>query len=122
MISSPPSDNVNIVAQTRLTTVGVGTEQLELHLAQAFTDATIVRLDRDSTSKKGEFEDKLAQIQQGRAQIIIGTQMVAKGHHFPNVHLVGILDVDGALFSSDFRAPEKLAQLVVQVAGRAGRR
>lgn len=106
---------------TRLTTVGVGTEQLELYLAEAFPEANIVRLDRDSTARKGEFENKLEQIQQGKAQIIIGTQMVAKGHHFPNVNLVGILDVDGALFSSDFRAPEKLAQLVVQVAGRAGR-
>lgn len=106
---------------TRLTTVGVGTEQLELYLAEVFPDTDIVRLDRDSTARKGEFENKLEQIQQGKAQIIIGTQMVAKGHHFPNVNLVGILDVDGALFSSDFRAPEKLAQLVVQVAGRAGR-
>ncbi len=106
---------------TRLTTVGVGTEQLELYLSEAFPNTSIVRLDRDSTARKGEFENKLEQIQQGQAQIIIGTQMVAKGHHFPKVNLVGILDVDGALFSSDFRAPEKLAQLVVQVAGRAGR-
>lgn len=106
---------------TRLTTVGVGTEQLELYLKDTFPEANIVRLDRDSTAKKGEFEQKLELIQQGKAQIIIGTQMVAKGHHFPKVNLVGILDVDGALFSSDFRAPEKLAQLVVQVSGRAGR-
>lgn len=106
---------------TRLTTVGVGTEQLEQYLSSTFTDAKVIRLDRDSTAKKGEFEHKLEQIQQGQANIIIGTQMVAKGHHFPNVHLVAIVDVDGSLFSSDFRAPEKLAQLVVQVAGRAGR-
>lgn len=106
---------------TRLNTLGVGTEQLEHSLKEMFNDYPVIRLDRDSTAKKGEFENKLELIQQGQPQIIIGTQMIAKGHHFPNVHLVGIVDVDGALFSSDFRAPEKLAQLVVQVAGRAGR-
>ena len=106
---------------TRLNTLGVGTEQLEHFLTQHFNAHPVIRLDRDSTAKKGEFERKLEQIHQGQPQIIIGTQMIAKGHHFPNVHLVGIVDVDGALFSSDFRAPEKLAQLVVQVAGRAGR-
>lgn len=106
---------------TRLTPVGVGTEQIDLQLQGLFPDTQVVRLDRDSTSKKGEFDAKLNQINQGQPMIIVGTQMIAKGHHFPNVSLVGIVDVDGALFSSDFRAPEKLAQLVVQVAGRAGR-
>ena len=117
----PAIRQCNSCGSTRLTTVGVGTEQLEHYLKDVFPDVNIVRLDRDSTSRKGEFEEKLELIQQGKAQIIIGTQMVAKGHHFPKVNLVGILDVDGALFSSDFRAPEKLAQLVVQVSGRAGR-
>ncbi|NVK24880.1 MAG: primosomal protein N' [Gammaproteobacteria bacterium] len=106
---------------TRITTVGVGTEQLHLTLNQLFPDFPVIRLDRDSTAKKGEFDQKLEQIHQGKPKIIVGTQMVAKGHHFPNVSLVGIVDVDGTLFSSDFRAPERLAQLVVQVAGRAGR-
>lgn len=106
---------------TRLTPVGVGTEQIDLQLKELFPNVDVVRLDRDSTSKKGEFDDKLNLINQGKPMIIVGTQMIAKGHHFPNVSLVGIVDVDGALFSSDFRAPEKLAQLVVQVAGRAGR-
>lgn len=106
---------------TRLTPVGVGTEQIDLQLKSLFPDTDVIRLDRDSTSKKGEFDTKLSQINEGKPMIIVGTQMIAKGHHFPNVSLVGIVDVDGALFSSDFRAPEKLAQLVVQVAGRAGR-
>lgn len=106
---------------TRMTTVGVGTEQIEDYLTQQFPDYPVVRLDRDSTSKKGEFNNRLKQIQQGSPQIIVGTQMIAKGHHFPNVSLVGVVDVDGSLFSSDFRASEKLAQLIVQVAGRAGR-
>lgn len=106
---------------TRLSTVGIGTEQLHLALQQAIPDHPVLRLDRDSTSKKGEFESILEQINQGEPSIIVGTQMVAKGHHFPNVSLVGVVDVDGALFSSDFRAPEKLAQLIVQVSGRAGR-
>lgn len=106
---------------TRLTSVGLGTEQLDLKLQEQFPHVEVIRLDRDSTSKKGEFERKLEQIHQNKPCIIVGTQMVAKGHHFPNVSLVGIVDVDGTLFSSDFRASEKLAQLVVQVSGRAGR-
>lgn len=106
---------------TRMTPVGVGTEQIETNLATLFPNVDVVRLDRDSTSKKGEFDNKLNQINSGKPMIIVGTQMIAKGHHFPNVSLVGIVDVDGALFSSDFRAAEKLSQLVVQVAGRAGR-
>jgi primosomal protein N' (replication factor Y) len=106
---------------TRLSTVGVGTEQLHLALQDAIPDFPVIRLDRDSTSKKGDFEAILEKINKGEPSIIVGTQMVAKGHHFPNVSLVGIVDVDGSLFSSDFRAPEKLAQLIVQVSGRAGR-
>lgn len=105
----------------RVTSVGVGTEQLHLALAEKLPDYPVVRLDRDSTSKKGEFDRLLEEINKGEPQIIVGTQMIAKGHHFPNVTLVGIVDVDGALFSSDFRAAEKLAQLVVQISGRAGR-
>ncbi len=106
---------------TRLTPVGIGTEQIE-HLLQAqFPEVPVVRIDRDNTSKKGAFDEQLEIINQGQPMIIVGTQMIAKGHHFPNVSLVGIVDVDGALFSSDFRSAEKLSQLVVQVAGRAGR-
>lgn len=100
---------------------GIGTEQLESALAELFPQWRTVRIDRDSTRRKGELESHLQGIRDGHYQILIGTQMLAKGHHFPNVTLVGLLDVDGALFSQDFRATERLAQLYTQVAGRAGR-
>lgn len=106
---------------THLMTTGLGTEQLEDTLKQRFPDYVVTRIDRDSTARKGTLEKHLQDIQQGKSQILIGTQMLAKGHHFPNVTLVGLLNVDNALFSLDFRAEERLAQLYVQVAGRAGR-
>lgn len=106
---------------THLVTVGVGTEQLEAQLAQLFPDYKAIRIDRDSTRRKGSLESALSSIRNGEYQILIGTQMLAKGHHFPDVTLVGLLDVDGSLYSSDFRASERLAQLFIQVAGRAGR-
>lgn len=106
---------------THLITVGVGTEQLENHLLPCFPDIPITRIDRDTTSRKGALEKYLAEIHQGGARILIGTQMLAKGHHFPDVTLVALLDVDGALFSSDFRSAENFAQLYIQVSGRAGR-
>ncbi|KAA6208480.1 primosomal protein N' [Avibacterium paragallinarum] len=106
---------------THLMTTGLGTEQLEETLKQRFPDYVVTRIDRDSTARKGTLEKHLQDIQQGKSQILIGTQMLAKGHHFPNVTLVGLLNVDNALFSLDFRAEERLAQLYVQVAGRAGR-
>jgi primosomal protein N' (replication factor Y) len=104
-----------------LTALGLGTERIGQVLAELFPDKTIVRLDRDTTQRKGTLEDFLEQINSGEADIILGTQMLAKGHHFANVTLVAILDVDSGLFSIDFHAAEKLAQLLVQVSGRAGR-
>ncbi|AKJ43503.1 primosomal protein N' [Pragia fontium] len=106
---------------THLVPVGVGTEQLDHELAQLFPDTPITRVDRDTTSRKGALEQHLSDIHQGGARILIGTQMLAKGHHFPDVTLVGLIDVDGALFSADFRAAERFAQLYTQVSGRAGR-
>lgn len=106
---------------TRLIPVGQGTEQLEEHLQQLFPDIAITRLDRDSTRRKGTLTSALAQITAAGPRLILGTQMLAKGHHFPFVSLVVIVNVDGALYSSDFRAPEHLAQLLTQVSGRAGR-
>uniref|UniRef100_A0A486XK75 Replication restart protein PriA n=1 Tax=Rheinheimera sp. BAL341 TaxID=1708203 RepID=A0A486XK75_9GAMM len=106
---------------TQLKPLGQGTEQLEENLQQLFPDVAITRLDRDSTRRKGALNEALEDIHQPGARLIVGTQMLAKGHHFPNVSLVVIVDVDGALYSSDFRAPEYLAQLLTQVAGRAGR-
>lgn len=104
-----------------LTPLGLGTERVEKVLAELFADKVIVRLDRDSTQRKGALENYLQQINEDKVDIILGTQMLAKGHHFPNVTLVAILDVDSGLFSIDFHAPEKLAQMIMQVSGRAGR-
>lgn len=104
-----------------LKAIGLGTERVEKNLIKLFPHHKIARLDRDSTQKKGSLENHLQQINQGKVDIILGTQMLAKGHHFPNVTLVAILDVDSGLFSIDFHATEKLAQLIIQVAGRAGR-
>lgn len=106
---------------TQLITTGLGTEQLEEAMSELFPDYSVARIDRDSTRRKGSLDNLLEAILNNQHQILIGTQMLAKGHHFPNVTLVALVDIDHALFSSDFRAPERLAQLFVQVAGRAGR-
>ena len=106
---------------THLMTHGVGTEQLENTLKELFPDYGVLRIDRDSTRRKGELNKQLQAAADSRYQILVGTQMLAKGHHFPNVTLVALLDVDGALYSADFRAAERLAQLFTQVSGRAGR-
>lgn len=106
---------------SRLAPVGQGTEQLEEHLQQLFPATPVTRLDRDSTRRKGALGALLEEINQAGPRLILGTQMLAKGHHFPFVTLVIIVDVDGALYSADFRAPEQLGQLLTQVAGRAGR-
>ena len=106
---------------TQLAPVGKGTEQLEEQLAQLFPTIAISRLDRDSTRRKGSLQQHLNDIDSEGPRLIVGTQMLAKGHHFPRVTLVVVVDVDGALYSSDFRAAEHLAQLLTQVSGRAGR-
>lgn len=105
----------------QLITLGLGTEQLEQHLNQLFPDIDIIRIDQDTTRGKNALPDFFEKIKNGQKQLLIGTQMLAKGHHFPNVTLVGLVDVDSALFCSDFRAIERLGQLIVQVSGRAGR-
>lgn len=105
----------------KLIPVGTGTERLEEFLTQQFPNKTVLRIDRDTTQRKSAFEEKLDDIHSGKADIIIGTQMIAKGHHFANITMVGIIDIDAALFSQDFRAIERMGQLIVQVAGRAGR-
>ena len=101
--------------------IGSGTERIEETLQLRLPDTPITRIDRDSTRRKGSLEEKLDEIHDGNPRLLIGTQMLAKGHHFPNVTLVGILDGDQGLFGIDFRASERMAQLIVQVAGRAGR-
>lgn len=100
---------------------GIGTERLESALQHLFKHTPIWRIDRDSIRKREALEAIFHDIHQGKPGILLGTQMLAKGHHFPDVTLVAILDIDGGLFGADFRAPEHTAQLVMQVAGRAGR-
>ncbi len=101
--------------------VGQGTEQISEVLEERFAQYPIVRIDRDSTRGRGMLEARLEDIRRGDARILVGTQMLTKGHHFPDVTLVGVLNADSGLFGTDFRADERLAQLIVQVAGRAGR-
>lgn len=101
--------------------MGYGTERIEDALTEIFPEFQIIRIDRDSTRRKGSMQKLLKEIQHGEKQILIGTQMLAKGHHFPNVTLVGMLNADYGLYSADFRASEKMGQLILQVAGRAGR-
>ncbi|WFE69217.1 primosomal protein N' [Thiomicrospira sp. R3] len=101
--------------------IGQGTERLEGVIKSWFADKSVLRIDRDTTRRKGSLADKVEQARSGEADILIGTQMLAKGHHFPKVTLVGLIDLDQGLFSVDFRASERMAQLIIQVAGRAGR-
>lgn len=105
----------------QLLTIGQGTQKLEAELQNLFSEHTIIRIDRDNTRRKNAMKNLLEQIHQGAGKILVGTQMLAKGHHFPNVTLVAILDIDMGLSSTDFRATERMAQLIIQVAGRAGR-
>jgi primosomal protein N' (replication factor Y) (superfamily II helicase) len=101
--------------------VGQGTERVEETLGTLFPAASIARLDRDVVRRRGDAEGVMRRMSSGEARILVGTQMVTKGHDFPNVTLVVVLNADQGLFSTDFRAPERLAQTIVQVAGRAGR-
>ncbi|MEJ2426484.1 MAG: primosomal protein N' [Candidatus Thiodiazotropha sp.] len=108
-------------ASPDLRPMGQGTERVEEHLRELFPDTPLARIDRDTTRRKGSLEQILGEVRAGRYPLLLGTQMLAKGHHFPAVTLVAILDVDQGLFGADFRAGERMAQLILQVAGRAGR-
>lgn len=105
----------------QLLTQGQGTERLELVLEQTFPTIPIIRIDRDSTSRKGALAERLQQVHDHQTAILVGTQMLAKGHDFPNLTLVVVLEADAALLSSEYHARERFGQLLVQVAGRAGR-
>ncbi|MEH6502368.1 MAG: primosomal protein N' [Cycloclasticus sp.] len=107
--------------QAELFPLGTGTERIEDALNELYPNIPITRIDRDSTRGKDAMQLVIDKVQLGGAQILVGTQMLAKGHHFPNVTLVGIIDMDAGLFSIDFRSAERMAQLLIQVAGRAGR-
>tara|TARA_R110002049_G_scaffold252264_1_gene427238 strand:- start:373367 stop:375568 length:2202 start_codon:yes stop_codon:yes gene_type:complete len=109
-------------ASNNLIMVGHGTQRIEEVLSEQFSDYSAIRLDRDITRRKGSLEKILDEIHQQKQQILIGTQILSKGHDFPSVSLVGILDIDYGIHSSDFRALERSAQLLIQVAGRSGRR
>ncbi|HLF30324.1 MAG TPA: primosomal protein N' [Xanthomonadales bacterium] len=104
-----------------LSSAGEGTQQLERALQDRFPAVPVLRFDRDSTSRKGSFNDQVEQVIQGGPCVLVGTQMLAKGHHFPDVTLVVVVNVDQSLYSADFRAMERLGQTLLQVSGRAGR-
>ncbi len=106
---------------TDLNSVGLGTERSEFFLQHYFPKIKIHRIDRDTTRRKNAIGNVIDEINQGQACILVGTQMLAKGHHFPSVTLVAVIDADGGLLSTDFRGPERMGQLLTQVAGRAGR-
>jgi primosomal protein N' (replication factor Y) len=101
--------------------LGEGTERIEGALKQRFPEAVISRIDSDSTQRKGAMREALSNATSGQANILVGTQMLSKGHHFPNLTLVGIVNADQGLFGTDFRSGERMAQSIIQVAGRAGR-
>ncbi|WP_226664744.1 primosomal protein N' [Microbulbifer aggregans] len=101
--------------------LGTGTERSEDFLAHTFSDFPVIRVDRDTTASKQALDRLLEPARNGEPCLLLGTQMLAKGHHLPKVTLVVIQDADGGLFSADFRAPERMGQLLEQVAGRAGR-
>jgi primosomal protein N' (replication factor Y) len=113
--------NCTDCGSSELVAIGSGTERIENHLRELFPETVISRIDRDTTRRKGSLQAKLAEAHSGASGILVGTQMLAKGHDFPNLTLVGVLDSDQSLYSTDFRAAEHLAQLIIQVAGRAGR-
>jgi primosomal protein N' (replication factor Y) len=100
---------------------GRGTQRLEAALAARFPDARLLRVDRDAVKSRKQWEAALERIYAGEADILVGTQMLAKGHDFPRLTLVGVVGADAALFAADFRAPERLFAQLMQVAGRAGR-
>jgi primosomal protein N' (replication factor Y) len=104
-----------------LAPVGQGTQRVEETLREALPGARIARVDRDSTTRRGSFKRVLDQVRDGTIDVLVGTQMLAKGHDYAALTLVGVLDADSALFSADFRAAERLYAQLVQVSGRAGR-
>lgn len=108
-------------ASSELIPLGAGTQRIYECLRAQFPTTNILRIDRDEITKKNALDECLEKINRGEAQLIIGTQMLAKGHHFPKLTLVVVLDTDNGFYNQDFRATERLGQLLTQVAGRAGR-
>lgn len=110
-----------IICNAEYKALGQGTQRLEEVLNNYFPSITIKRIDSDSTRLKGSMDEALAMANSGEAKILVGTQMLSKGHHFPSLSLVAVINADQGLFSSDFRGSERLAQSLIQVSGRAGR-
>ncbi|MFW6092950.1 MAG: primosomal protein N' [Pseudomonadota bacterium] len=107
--------------RSELLPVGLGTQRTEAGLEALFPDVPLHRIDRDTARSQQRLKAQLTAIRSGEPAILVGTQILAKGHHFPNVTLVAVINADGGFLSADFRAPERTAQLIIQVAGRAGR-
>lgn len=117
-------ENVNICPEcgsNKIKYFGTGTQKLEAQIQKFFPNATTIRMDVDTVSKKNSHEEILSRFKSENIDILIGTQMVVKGHHFPNVTLVGVIAADGSLNIDDYRASERTFQILTQVAGRAGR-
>lgn len=119
--SIPVPNNCPQCQSNALFEQGFGTEQVSEYLKTRYPDIGIERIDRDVITSKTQLEARLNRITSGKSQVVVGTQMLAKGHDFPNVTLVGILDIDSSLFSDDYRSLENAAQLLTQVSGRSGR-
>lgn len=117
----PLPDRCPDCAGTQLLPVGLGTERVEKLLTARFADYPVIRVDRDSTRTRDAMSNIMSKVNENRPCILVGTQMLAKGHHFPAVTLVAMLDIDRSLFSTSFRGQEQMGQLITQVAGRAGR-
>ena len=117
----PPVDECPECGSKNVRRLGLGTERVASALEKKIAGLRVARMDRDATRRRGSLKALLDRVHAGEVDAVVGTQMLAKGHHFPNVTLVAILDADAGLFGIDFRATERMAQLLLQVAGRAGR-
>lgn len=116
-----PLDDSCAECGSTMRALGAGTERLEEALRARFPGRTVTRIDSDSTQRKGAMDAALKAATAGESDILVGTQMLSKGHHFPKLTLVGVINADQGLFGTDFRSDERMAQAIVQVAGRAGR-
>jgi primosomal protein N' (replication factor Y) len=120
-LTCPPPQSCPECGSLDLRASGQGTQRLEETLAERFPAARILRVDRDTVARKGRFAAVREQVHEGEVDILVGTQILAKGHDFPRLTLVGVVGADGALMSADYRAAERLFAQLMQVAGRAGR-
>ena len=120
-IQSPVAKHCPDCGNVDLKPLGKGTQRVEEYLSARFPQARILRIDADTTRRKGSAESLFAQVHAGEVDILVGTQMVSKGHDFSHLALVGVLNADTMLFAQDFRAPERLFAQLMQVSGRAGR-